>query len=152
TRVLGWLEIKQGVTIRGIEIGSMGQGLGPAQFGAGGNMQNLAAKALVAQQSAYVLEACKAPVAVFIPLKNRRFFVNLRVKCVGIVEEIRGSGICGRFACSRIYLERLPCCHPRSPHFDYPVKSRLARISRKAKSPILAIKHSALIGPSPACY
>lgn len=70
-----------------IEGSRVGLGLGHAELFSRRDVEDLPAKALVAEEGADVLEAGKAPVPVFLPEKGGLGCVALGVKGIRILEE-----------------------------------------------------------------
>ena len=67
--------------------------LGPAEFLAGSEVEDLPSKAAVTEKAVDVIVTGEAPVAELLPMKNRMVCPPFRVKGVGILDKGRIPGI-----------------------------------------------------------
>ena len=82
-----WLKFEKGMFFELIEGGEVGWRFGPAEFLAGGEVENLATKAAVAQEGGDILVRGKTPMAELLPKKYGAFSAQGVVDGVGILDE-----------------------------------------------------------------
>lgn len=81
-------EFEKGVFFEFVERCEVCRGLGPAEFFAGGEVEDLASEAPVAEKGAHIFMGGKAPQTELLPVKNRASRAPLRVKRIRILHEI----------------------------------------------------------------
>ena len=91
--VSGRLQLQQRMPLDGVKLRQMLGIFGPAELRPAGDMQDLAAKALVAQDLADVGVIGKTPKAILLPVKHWRFGADGGVGGIGILIKFRVARI-----------------------------------------------------------
>ena len=87
--VNGGFDFEQGVFFESVERREVRGYFGPAEFRAGGKVEDLASEAAVAEEGTDLVIASKTPVTEFLPVEDGAFGAELGVKRIRVLDKIR---------------------------------------------------------------